>query len=123
MQSCGRSEASARECDGVVDDVVAAKTSVTHAAAAAAVAASISRLSSPPGENEVFEVNTTNEIDWDELRRVGTEFEHENIVMLGSKALSRAFFPLLSSSLSPLAGHTVHVREASRCAAGGYAAG
>ena len=93
MQSCGRSEASARECDGVVDDVVAAKTSVTHAAAAAAVAASISRLSSPPGENEVFEVNTTNEIDWDELRRVGTEFEHENIVMLGSKALSRAFFP------------------------------
>jgi hypothetical protein len=39
----------------------------------------------------VFEVNTTNEIDWDELRRVGAEIEHENIIMLGSKV--RTFFP------------------------------
>jgi hypothetical protein len=57
---------------------------------------------SPPcfsGEHEVFEVNTTNEIDWDELKRVGQDIEHENIIMLGSKAFSRLFFlsaPLLN---------------------------
>jgi hypothetical protein len=70
----------------------------------------------------VFEVNTTNEVDWDELRRVGAEFEHENIVMLGSKVVSRACYPFFSSIASPLPGHTVHVREAARCAAGGHAA-
>jgi hypothetical protein len=43
------------------------------------------KLRAKRGVYEVFEVNTTNEIDWDELRRVGAEFEHENIVMLGSK--------------------------------------
>jgi hypothetical protein len=49
----------------------------------------------------VFEVNTTNEVDWDDLRRVGAEFEHENIVMLGSKVFSRAFFHLFMSSSPP----------------------
>ena len=43
------------------------------------------KLRAKRGEQEVFEVNTTNEIDWDDLRRVGADFEHENIVMLGSK--------------------------------------
>ena len=43
------------------------------------------KLRAKRGVYEVFEVNTTNEIDWDDLRRVGAEFEHENIVMLGSK--------------------------------------
>lgn len=43
------------------------------------------KLRAKRGEQEVYEVNTTNEIDWDDLRRVGADFEHENIVMLGSK--------------------------------------
>jgi hypothetical protein len=55
--------------------------------------------SSPPraGELEVFEVNTTNEIDWDELRRFGAEIEHESIIMLGSKVC----FPPFLASISP----------------------
>ena len=65
----------------------------------------------PSGEHEVFEVNTTSEIDWDDLRRVGAEFEHENIIMLGSKVL----FPALSSLLcfTRLPGHAFHIRKAS----------
>ena len=31
------------------------------------------KLKAKRGEEEVFEVNTTNEIDWEELRRVGAE--------------------------------------------------
>ena len=40
----------------------------------------------------MFEVDTTNAVDWDDLRRVGAEFEHESIIMLGSKVFSLSFF-------------------------------